>query len=163
MRDICATCGRDWALHWVAQMMTAAERMAIRPEARTCASFVPKIKPPRRPRRPNMPLTPWWVLKIMRHGKPLGLTSAFRQMVREYRREIYDPRERRRWNEGWAVIDPASAEAIERDEVDWRWFPDAEPPRGQTWRPSPEMRKAMREHAKQYSRRKRDGQQAANR
>lgn len=144
MRDLCATCGKDWALHWIAAGL-GLRPDEIRAEARNCGAFVPKIKPPRRKPRFNVEPVPWWTLSVsMAGGKRLGLTYAFRTALRELREEINQPRERR--PRGIYAAPPETVEHIERGEVDWRWFPGypEKSSDGKVWRPPPEMRAAMK-------------------
>lgn len=141
-RDLCATCGKDWAIHWIAQTIDD-----IRPEMRPCGAFVPKMKPPRRKPRFSVEPVPWWTLAVsMAGGKRLGLTYAFRCALRELRAEDEQPRERA--PRGIYAAPPETIEHIERGEVAWRWFPDwkdeRDGGRGSPWRPPPEMRAAMK-------------------
>lgn len=141
MRDLCATCGKDWALHWMAPHFAG---MNVREEARTCGAFVPKMKAPRRPARPGVSV-PWWTLDVSNTagGKRMGITYAFRCALRHLRAGIEQPRERGPWT--LYIPTPETIEHIERGEVDWRWFPEVEHVTGSAgWRPPPEMRAAMK-------------------
>lgn len=139
MRDLCATCGKDWALHWMAPYFDGE---AIRAEARTCGAFAPKMKPPRRPARPGVRV-PWWTLELRKStGTRLGLTYAFRCGLRQMRDEVAQPRARD--PRGLYGATAETLEHIERGEVDWRWFPELKDDGG-AWRPPAEMRAAMRE------------------
>ena len=139
MRDLCATCGKDWALHWMAPYFDGEE---IRPEARPCRSFHPKMKPPRRPARPGVRV-PWWALDVRKStGTRLGITYAFRCGLRQMRDEADQPRARD--PRGLYGATAETLEHIERREVDWMWFPELKDDRGD-WRPPAEMRAAMRD------------------
>lgn len=136
MRDLCAGCGKTWALHG----MAAAVLEGLRPEARPCRSFHPKMKPARRPARPGVRV-PWWTLELRNTaGRRLGLTHSFRAGLRWIREQIEQPRARGPWT--LYEVPPETMEHIERNEVDWTWFPSQ---KDEPWRPPAEMRAAMRE------------------
>lgn len=140
MRDLCATCGKDWALHWIAHTLDN-----VPPSKLPCTRFVPKMKPPRRPPRDGVGPVPWWTLDVRRtSGRRLGLTYEFRCGLRHLREQTEQPRERGPWT--LYLYSPRTAEHVERGEVDWSWFPSLqeEGRTGNPWRPPEDMRAAMK-------------------
>lgn len=129
MTAICARCGKDFAWHYMASAMD-------RPIS--CGEFV--LTPQAPPQPTTGPRIPWWALKVYvkdgpRAGRPLGLTTEFRQVLRSLKRKeaislCYRVTSPRRCT--WA-------------DIDWTHFPERERGSGKApWRPPPEMREAMR-------------------
>lgn len=124
----CSRCGYDFAWHYMASAMN---------KPISCSEFV--LNPLAPPQPTTGPRIPWWALKVYvkdgpRAGRPLGLTTEFREVLRMVK--LHGPNTIATSNH--LLRGPRKCTLAD---VDWTHFPERE---RKGWRPPPEMREAMR-------------------